>query len=89
MTAEMIHEKTLPIPEEPFPGTEAPTSFQRSVRNSAALATQEQLDGLAEYVRVVEKELGPVPIEICEQFDADLAAADAKIGRIRLRDSSR
>ena len=83
MTAEMISEETAPILEETFPGNEEPTPFQRPVRNPGALATQEQLDGLAEYVRVVEKELGPVPDEIRQQIYADLAAADAEIGYVR------
>ena len=82
MTAEMIDEATVPTPEDIIPETYERTT-QRAVRRPDALATQEELDNLAEYIRVVEQELGPVPSEIQEQFDADLAAADAKIGRIR------
>ena len=61
---------------------ESPTPHS-TVRRPDALATQEELDGLDELIAAFEKEIGPVPPEIREQFYADLAAADAKIGRIR------
>ena len=84
MTAEMIDEATVPTPEDIIPETyERPTLRTPSEPNTAALATPEELAGLDRLIAAFEKELGPVPAEIQEQFDADLAAADAEIGRIR------
>jgi len=48
-----------------------------------ALATQLEIDRLSDYVTAVEAENGPVPQHIQDQFYADLAAADAKIGYLR------
>jgi len=83
MTAEMIREDTASAPED-TPETEEPVAAtHRIVRRPGALATQEELDGLDRLIAAFEKEIGPVPPEIQAQFDADLAAADTEIGRIR------
>ena len=83
MTAEMIREETAPMLEETLPRNEEPTSCQRPVRNPGALATQEQLDGLARLLAWFEEKNGPVTDEMREKVCADLAAADAEIGYIR------
>ena len=45
-----------------------------------ALATQLELDRLADYISVTEYANGPIPESVQEQFYADIAAADAEIG---------
>ena len=82
MTAEMIREEATPIPYA-VPA-EVDESTSRPVRRPDALATQEQLDGIDKLIEAFEKDLGPVvPPKVQEQFYADLAAADAKIGYVR------
>jgi len=83
MTAEMIRESVI-TPEDIAPETEKPVAApHRVVRRPAALATQEELDGLDELIAAAEKQNGPVSEEALKQFYSDLAAADAEIGRIR------
>ena len=82
MTAEMIDEATVPTPEDIIPETYERTT-QRPVRRPDALATQEELGNLDEMIAWFEEKNGPVPDAIREQFYADLAAADAKIGYVR------
>jgi len=73
----MIREKpTIPTESEQHDGLEP-------VHASTPLATQEQMDNLAELLDAYYKENGPIPDEIRQQVYADLAAADAKIGYVR------
>jgi len=83
MTAEMTREESTMIPEDVLTGIGEAGVARGPVRSPGALATQEQLDGLARLLAWFEEQNGPVPDEVQKQFDADLAAADAKIGRIR------
>ena len=80
MTAEMIREDTALVPDE-IEETTPILNPQEPVISS--LATQEELNNLAEYIAVTEKLDGPIPDDIRKQFYADLAAADAKIGYVR------
>ena len=80
MTAEMIDEEMSAFPGET---EESVIGVHRFVRRPGALATQEQLDGIAALLADYEEHNGPVSDEIMEQVRADAAAADAKIGRIR------
>ena len=82
MTAEMVREATT-TPDDAFPKTDTSTTPSEQAHTTAPLATPEELAGLDRYIAAAEEKNGPVPDEIREQFYADLAAADAKIGRIR------
>ena len=84
MAAEMIREDTASAPEDIAPETEEPVAAtHRVVRRPGALATQEQLDGLANLLAWFEEKNGPVTDEMREKVHADLAAADAEIGYVR------
>jgi len=84
MTAETIREDAATTSDDILPEADNPTvAASRPIRSPGALATQEQLDGLANLLAWFEEKNGPIPDEIQQQFDADLAAADAKIGRVR------
>lgn len=82
MTVEMIREKVTRVPDHISARANERTSSDPD-HNSGRLATQAELDNLDELIDAAERHNGPVSDEALDQFYADLAAADAEIGRIR------
>ncbi len=85
MTAQQVtRKKSLTIPQDLVDEAEARSGPRGlSAYVTRALATQLELDRLADYTEAAEAEQGPVPDRVRSQVYADLAAADAEIGFAR------
>lgn len=83
-TQQMTRKKSLTIPQDLVDEAEARSGPRGlSAYVARALATQLELDRLADYTEAADAEQGPVPDQVRAQVYADLAAADAEIGFTR------
>lgn len=77
----LTRKKSLTIPDDLLYEAEQRTGPRGlSAYVARALATQLEIDRLKDFAADAIKQNGPVPAELREQFYADVAAADARIG---------